>query len=240
MCICVLVHSHNDQRATGSGSSIFWVLEINLGSSGWAASAFTLWAILPVCWVFNVTLLMKIVITTAILESYWENDTIFLRRTSRNLPRSGCTLALQTGPEDWPFRIQDEFGVGFVLRLKNNGQILEGWMLASIQRDQTQHETQGFQAADSGFIQIQLISFWSLRTCSSQPQQITWRDIWRNRSSPRSLGLLLSSAGDLFPLTIPRWRWGMRILQGNSSTPLDNSPIPGDFSETLCWTQQGR
>lgn len=53
------------------------------------------------------------------------------------------------------------------------------------------------------------------------------------------MGLLLCSAGDLFPLTIPRWRWGMRILQGNSSPPLGNRPSPNS-SKTLSRTQQGR
>lgn len=53
--------------------------------------------------------------------------------------------------------------------------------------------------------------------------QATWR---KKRFPPRIVGLLLCSAGDLFPLTIPRWRWGMRILQGNSSPPLGNRPSP--------------
>lgn len=38
------------------------------------------------------------------------------------------------------------------------------------------------------------------------------------------MGLLHYSASDLFPLTIPRWRWGMRILQGKSSLSLGSNP----------------
>lgn len=63
---------------------------------------------------------------------------------------------------------------------------------------------------------------------------------WHPKIFFRRIGLLLYSVSDLFPLTIPRWRWGMRILQGKSSLPLGNNPRPGGFIKILPWSQGGR
>eukprot|EP00069_Balaena_mysticetus_P002238 bmy_15872T0 len=54
----------------------------------------------------------------------------------------------------------------------------------------------------------------------------------------RRIGLLLYSVNDPFPLTIPRWRWGMRILQGKSSLSLSNNPRPGGSTKILSWAQR--
>lgn len=56
----------------------------------------------------------------------------------------------------------------------------------------------------------------------------------------RRIGLLLYGVSDPFPLTIPRWRWGMRILQGKGSLPLGNKPRPGGSIKILSWAQVGR
>lgn len=114
---------------------------------------------------------------------------------------------------------------------------LEEWrVLERAQRDkQSLCETQGLPAAYTATLHL---SRTSLQVLATLNKKLTGH-MEKKRSPPRIVGLLLCSAGDLFPLTIPRWRWGMRILQGNSSPPLGNRPSP-DFSETLSWTQQGR
>lgn len=98
---------------------ILWVLEINLRSSGWAASAFTLRAILPShCRASHMTLPMKIVITTAVLQHYWKKKKryYFSEKDIKQL----IQLRIQVEPRLfssirlWLFRLQGESGVGFV------------------------------------------------------------------------------------------------------------------------------
>lgn len=55
----------------------------------------------------------------------------------------------------------------------------------------------------------------------------------------RRIGLLLYSRSDPFPLTVPRWRWGIRILQGKGSLPLGNNPRPGGSIKILSWAPIG-
>lgn len=55
----------------------------------------------------------------------------------------------------------------------------------------------------------------------------------------RRIGLLLYSRSDPFPLTVPRWRWGIRILQGKGSLPLGNNPRPGGSIKILSWALIG-
>lgn len=64
---------------------ILWVLEISDHQAGQQVPSPSR-AILPsCCCVFNMTLLMKIVMATAVLQCYWKNkDTVFLRRISSN------------------------------------------------------------------------------------------------------------------------------------------------------------
>lgn len=94
-------------------------------------------------------------------------------------------------------------------------------MLERAQRDkQSLCETQGLPAAYTATLHL---SRTSLQVLATLNKKLTGH-MEKKRSPPRIVGLLLCSAGDLFPLTIPRWRWGMRILQGNSSPPLGNRP----------------
>lgn len=164
VCVCtwvsafVLVIREQWELLLSCGS----VLKLKLRSSGLAASAFILWAILPArSWVLNVALLMK----PQFFKVSEKNNTIFLRRMSRNRLSSGYRLNFS--PSDgyrrlWLFGIQDKFGVGLVPQLKKDGLVLEKWILDSIQRDNSSRRLQGLPAADTGFIQIQQISFESL------------------------------------------------------------------------------
>lgn len=74
MFLRIFFHSYGDQTTMGTGSSLLWVLEIKLRSSGLAASAFTLHAI-P---------LLSVEYDSAdengSSPALLRNDTIFLRR----------------------------------------------------------------------------------------------------------------------------------------------------------------
>lgn len=219
---------------------ILWVLEINLRSSGWAASAFTLRAILPShCRASHMTLPMKIVITTAVLQHYWKKkDTIFLRRISSSSSSSGSRLNhCSSVPSDYGC-LEYRVNLELVLCpcLKKDCLDLEEWRVLESTKEQSRCDTQ----TDCQWL-IQATfhsSSSSLQALANLKKKLTGHTEGK-KDFPQSLGLVLCSAGDLFPLTIPRWRWGMRILQGNSSPPLGNRPSP-DFSESLSRTQQGR
>lgn len=92
-------------------------------------------------------------------------------------------------------------------------------------KGQSLRESQGLPAADTAATSLHL-SRSSLQVLATLNKKLTGHMEKKKRSPPRIVGLLLCSAGDLFPLTIPWWRWGMRILQGNSSPPLGNRPSP--------------
>lgn len=229
---------------------ILWVLEFNLRSSGWAASAFTLRAILPShSWASNMTLPMKIVITTAVLLHYWKKKRYYF---SEKDIKQLIQFRIQVEPllfssiRLWLFRVQGESGVGFVplpqeglpgfRGVKSAG---ECWLTESLcpygnNPDVTLRQTDCQRLIQATFHS----SSSSLQALANLKKKLTGHTEGK-KDFPQSLGLVLCSAGDLFPLTIPRWRWGMRILQGNSSPPLGNRPSP-DFSETLSRTQQGR
>lgn len=150
VCVHVPATSHSftwwsDNNGSWFVYLILWVLEIDLRSSGWAASAFTLWAILPShCWASNMTLPMKIVTTTAVLQHYWKkNDTIFLRRISSNSSSSGSRLNhCSSVPSDWLFRVQGESGVGFVPLPQKDCLDLEEWSVLDSTKEQSWCDTQ--------------------------------------------------------------------------------------------------
>lgn len=97
----------------GTGSSLLWVLEIKLRSSGLAASAFTLHAI-P---------LLSVEYDSAdengSSPAFLRNDTIFLRRMVQC--RIQIALLLLTYIRLWLFRRHDEFGVCFVTLPQEEG-----------------------------------------------------------------------------------------------------------------------
>lgn len=210
----------------GTGSSLLWVLEIKLRSSGLAASAFTLHAI-P---------LLSVEYDSAdengSSPALLRNDTIFLRRMLKELIqcRIQIALLLLTYIRLWLFRLHDEFGVCFVTLPQEEG--LPGFrgVRSAGPKEQSLRETPDYQQ----WIQATFhFSRSSLQALANLNKKLTGHIEEKKDPPPthtRSMGLLLCSAGDLFPLMIPRWRWGMRILQGNSSPPLGNRPSP-DFSE---------
>lgn len=104
----------------GAGSSILWVLEIKLRSSGLAASALTLHAILPSrSWVVDTTLLMKIVITIAVLRHYWKMVLFFWEGCSSNSSSAGSRLNYcPSVTRLWLFRPQDSLCSLALLELK--------------------------------------------------------------------------------------------------------------------------
>lgn len=126
---------------------ILWVLEIDLRSSGWAASAFTLWAILPShCWASNMTLPMKIVITTAVLQHYWKKkkDTIFLRRISSNSSSSGSRLNHCSSVPSDSGCLEYRVNLELVLCpcLKKDCLDLEEWRVLESTKEQSRCDTQ--------------------------------------------------------------------------------------------------
>lgn len=125
----------------------------------------------------------------------------------------------------WLFRLQDAFEVGFV-PLPQEG-------LPGLRSEECWRVPKGIIPT------WDCISRSSRQTLANLNKTLVGHMEQKPDFPPRSMGMLLCSAGDLFPLMIPRWRWGMRILQGNSSPPLGNRPTP-DFSETPSWNQQGR
>lgn len=119
MHIPATIHS-TTWRSDNNGSWFVYLYLVGPGdlrSSGWATSTFTLRAILPSrCWVFNMTLLMKIVIATAVLQRYWKKWYCFSEKDIKQLIqlRIQVELLLLSYIRLWLFRLQGEFGVGFV------------------------------------------------------------------------------------------------------------------------------
>lgn len=156
MSVCMCVHAcscdhsftwWSDNNGSWFVYLILWVLEIDLRSSGWAASAFTLRAILPShCWASNMTLPMKIVITTAVLQCYWKkNNTVFLRRISSNSSSSGSRLNdCSSVPSDsacLDYRVNLELVLCPCLK-KKDCLDLEEWRVLESTKEQSRCDTQ--------------------------------------------------------------------------------------------------
>lgn len=117
-------------------------------------------AILPSrCWVFDMTLLMKIVITTAVLPALLKNDAIFLRRLFKWLIqcRIQVELLLLSYIRLGLFRLQDEFGVCFVPLPQEGLPGFRGVKSAGESpKGQSLRESQGLPAADTAATSLHL------------------------------------------------------------------------------------
>lgn len=153
VCACMFLRlSHSftwwsDNNGSWFVYLILWVLEINLRSSGWAASAFILRAILPShSWASNMTLPMKIVITTAVLQHYWKKkkDTIFLRRISSNSSSSGSRLNHCSSVPSDSGCLEYRVNLELVLCpcLKKDCLDLEEWRVLESTKEQSRCDTQ--------------------------------------------------------------------------------------------------
>lgn len=129
VCTCmflrVVIHSHGDQTTMGAGSSILWVLEIKLRSSGLAASAFTLRV--PSCHPAAECLIWhcwwKWSSQQQFSRHYWKMILFFGGGCSSNSSSAGFRLnyCSSVTSDSGCLRLQDEFGVCFVALPQEEG-----------------------------------------------------------------------------------------------------------------------